>query len=82
MIAYSYMGGLDGLAITRKILAQIAWNCIMYFIVMGEEGLQQLIKEITSETHFSNLARFAKRIELMQQAQFYNEHLFVVKLKL
>jgi hypothetical protein len=35
MIAFSYMGGLDGLAITRRILNQITWNCKFYFIVMG-----------------------------------------------
>ena len=35
MIAFSYMGGLDGLAITRKILNQLTWNCKFYFIVMG-----------------------------------------------
>jgi len=46
MIAFSYMGGLDGLAITRKILAQITWDCVFYFIVMGFEGLEQITKEI------------------------------------
>ncbi len=39
MIAYSYMGGLDGLAVTRKFLKQISWKCTVYFIVMGEEGM-------------------------------------------
>jgi len=33
------MGGIDGLAITRKIIGRINWNCTLYFIVMGEEGL-------------------------------------------
>jgi methylase of polypeptide subunit release factors len=35
MIAYSYMGGLDGLAVTRRLLGQISWDCRIYFIVMG-----------------------------------------------
>jgi len=30
------MGGLDGLAITRKIIGRINWNCVLYFIVMGK----------------------------------------------
>ena len=42
MIAYSYMGGLDGLEITRKIVGKINWDCWFYFIVMGEEGLNKL----------------------------------------
>ncbi len=44
MIAFSYMGGLDGLSITRKIIKQINWKCSFYFIVMGEEGLAQIKK--------------------------------------
>lgn len=50
MIAYSYMGGLDGLAVTRKFLRQISWDCKIYFIVMGEEGLDQITKEIHDST--------------------------------
>jgi len=38
------MGGLDGLAITRKILKQLTWNTVFYFIVMGEEGLGTIEK--------------------------------------
>ena len=46
MIAFSYMGGLDGLSVTRKLLKQIKWSCIVYFIVMGGEGYKQIILEI------------------------------------
>ena len=46
MIAYSYMGGLDGLLVTRKILKQLTWECIFYFIVMGREGLEEISKEV------------------------------------
>ena len=42
MIAYSYMGGLDGLLVTRRILANINWDCSIYFIVMEEEGVKTL----------------------------------------
>lgn len=38
------MGGLDGLAVTRRILGQINWDCTIYFIVMGDEGLDQITK--------------------------------------
>lgn len=48
LIAYSYMGGLDGLQITRKILGKISWSCVVYFIVMGYEGLQSIEDEIKS----------------------------------
>ena len=44
MIAYSYMGGIDGLAITRKILGRINWSCTVYFIVMGKEGFESIQK--------------------------------------
>jgi len=40
------MGGTDGLKITRKILNQITWDCIVYFIVMGKEGLESIKQEI------------------------------------
>jgi methylase of polypeptide subunit release factors len=40
LIAYSYMGGLDGLEVTRKILGRIGWCCTAYFIVMGKEGVE------------------------------------------
>lgn len=53
MIAYSYMGGLDGLMITRKLLGQISWDCMVYFIVMGEEGLSQICKEISDSSVLS-----------------------------
>lgn len=42
LIAYSYMGGLDGLEVTRKILGRIGWHCIAYFIVMGMEGVESI----------------------------------------
>jgi release factor glutamine methyltransferase len=35
MIAFSYMGGLDGLAVTRRLISSVTWDCQLYFIVMG-----------------------------------------------
>ena len=42
LIAFSYMGGPDGLETTRKLLSSIKWETKLYFIVMGEEGLEKL----------------------------------------
>ena len=53
VIAFSYMGGLDGLAVTRRILRQLTWSTTFYFIVMGEEGLSTIEKEIASGTALS-----------------------------
>lgn len=36
MIAYSYMGGTDGLKVTRKLLKSIFWSAWVYIIVMEE----------------------------------------------
>lgn len=48
MIAFSYMGGTDGLQVTRKLLKSIFWNCWVYLIIMGEEGYQQIQQEISN----------------------------------
>lgn len=48
MIAFSYMGGLDGLKITRRLLKSVFWNCWIYLIVMGEEGYVQLQEELSN----------------------------------
>lgn len=78
LIAYSYMGGLDGLQITRKILSKISWSCDVYFIVMGYEGLQSIEEEIkTGKTLHTGIK--SSGFELLQYHQFWNEHLFVVK---
>jgi hypothetical protein len=42
MIAFSYMGGVDGLETTRKLLKTISWDCMVYLIVMEEEGFLKL----------------------------------------
>jgi hypothetical protein len=80
MIAFSYMGGLDGLAITRKILKQLTWNCTFYFIVMEEEGLHQITKEIQDASALSEKHVFKAELRVLQYAQFYNEHLYVLRL--
>lgn len=78
LIAYSYMGGLDGLHVTRKILSKISWSCVVYFIVMGYEGLQSIEEEIkTGKTLHAGMK--STDYELLQYHQFWNEHLFVVK---
>lgn len=35
LIAYSYMGGPDGLEITRQLINFIKWETKLYIIVMG-----------------------------------------------
>jgi hypothetical protein len=46
MIAFSYMGGSDGLEITRKLLKSIFWDCWVYLIIMEEQWYVQIMKEI------------------------------------
>ena len=82
MIAYSYMGGLDGLAVTRRCLAQITWNCTLYLIVMGKEGLESIAKEVADSSVLHKQYTFKTDFAVMQYAQFYNEHLYVIRLRL
>lgn len=42
LIAYSYMGGPEGLDTTRLLIKSIQWQTRLYLIVMGEEGLEIL----------------------------------------
>lgn len=71
MIAYSYMGGLDGLLITRKILGSINWSCSIYFIVMGQEGVQTLYSEVRTGKIFQNTVT-VNDFQVLQYEQFYN----------
>lgn len=71
MIAYSYMGGLDGLLVTRKILASITWGCSIYFIVMEQEGVNTLYQEVQAGKIFQNSVK-VDNFQVLQYEQFYN----------
>lgn len=52
MIAYSWMGGEDGLDTVWKLLDIVKWKCVIYLVVIHQNPIQKL-KEVAVGKGFS-----------------------------
>lgn len=76
LIAFSYMGGPEGLDTTRQLISSVNWNCKLYLIVMGEDGLNTLQAEVLEgRTTAKNVTA---TFEVLQFMKKMNEELYVV----
>ena len=72
MIAYSWMGGSDGLSTVWQLLNIVNWKCSIYLVVIDQNPIQKL-KEVCLAKGFT--------FDVLGFKHKYNERIFIVKLK-
>lgn len=72
MIAYSWMGGVDGLDTVWKLLDIVKWRCVIYLVVIHQNPIAKL-RDVAEGKGF--------KFTVLGYKHKYNEKIFIVKLE-
>lgn len=72
LIAFSWVGGSDGLRVVWLLLDRVDWPCTMYFVLIGDNPIT-LFHQRVQQLGYS--------YQLLAKKQKYNEILHIVKIQ-